>query len=426
MLKFKTGHRGVVLEYESENVESGWVWRELSNKPGTVRLSRVFHFERTDLIEEPSVDDLDEPGLFTYRFRLASQDGKYWRIDGRKLGIQNDVLIAKNDFDWSRKIFAAHRNVSVFLRISRVIGPDHEIVIGGDVEARDNVIPTAVFTEMLNKFPGTGELDRYANARVANIVGEYIDPQRDFREQYERYLEHRKKLPRGEPLRAEELLETEIEKFELVRDTIISWLEMGDKSEDQWQKLMLAFLPLIFPKYIAVFEKLPIKDRYTTPGKVRTRQIDMALVDVNGNIDVIEVKKPAYDILLRKTRYRDNFVPTGVLSGTIMQAEKYLFHLAKGGPATEDFLTNKYKSLLPPGLRIKITNPKAMCILGRDRKTNGSAEFTRSQLADLEIIKRKYANIVDIITYDDLLRRLENILVSLKRRKSGGLDAVIF
>lgn len=422
MLKFKTGRRWVVLKYESETGPNRWVWDELTKIPDKVRLSKVFYFKRDDLIEAPSVDDLEELDEFTYRFRRATRDGKYWRIEGRKLAIDNDVLIAQNEIEWSRKIFAAERNVSIFRRISKVIGPSREIVIGGDEEARDDVIPVAVFTEMLKKFPGTGELNRYANARVANIVGEYIDPQRDFREQYETYLDRHKKLPRGDPLHAKVLLQTEIEKFELVRNTIVAWLKSSDKNEEQWQKQMLAFLPLIFPKYVAVIEKLPIEDRYTTPGKITRRQIDLALVDVSGNIDVIEIKKPDDDILLRKTRYRDNFVPTGLLSGTVMQAEKYLFYLAKGGLAAEDKLTQKYQSLLPPGLRIKITNPKAMCILGRDRKADGSPALTDGQLADFEIIKRKYANIIDIITYDDLVRRLENILASLRRRKEEGLD----
>ncbi|WP_251300665.1 DUF4263 domain-containing protein [Escherichia coli] len=32
--------------------------------------------------------------------------------------------------------------------------------------------------------------------------------------------------------------------------------------------------------------------------------------------------------------------------------------------------------------------------------------MTDGQLLDFEIIKRKYANMIDILTYDDLLRRL--------------------
>jgi hypothetical protein len=173
------------------------------------------------------------------------------------------------------------------------------------------------------------------------------------------------------------LLTTEIEKFQFVRDTLKAWLKAGDQSEDQWQKALLSILPLIFPKYVAAIEKVPIEDRYTTPGKTHHREIDIALVDVNGNIDVIEIKKPEADILLRKTLYRGNYVPTGTLLGTIMQAEKYLFHLSKGGTASEDKITQKFRKLLPPNLRIRITNPKAMCILGRDRKDNGHRRSTK-------------------------------------------------
>lgn len=187
--------------------------------------------------------------------------------------------------------------------------------------------------------------------------------------------------------------------------------------------MLLAFLPLIFPKYVAVIEKVPVEDRYTNPDKIVTRVMDLALVDVNGSIDVIEIKKPFDDVLLRKTLYRDNFVPTGDLSGTIMQAEKYLFHLSKWGIAGEKKLTEKYQALLPPGLQIRITNPKALLILGRDRKADGNPALNPTQLFDLEVIKRKYANMIDIITYDDLLRRLENIIASLRRRSKDGLDA---
>jgi len=42
-----------------------------------------------------------------------------------------------------------------------------------------------------------------------------------------------------------------------------------------------------------------------------------------------------------------------------------------------------------------------------------------SQQLDLEIIKRKYANMIDILTYDDLLRRLDNIIASLHSRAAA-------
>jgi hypothetical protein len=58
-------------------------------------------------------------------------------------------------------------------------------------------------------------------------------------------------------------------------------------------------------------------------------------------------------------------------------------------------------------------------LLGRDRWSDGTSALDAGQELDLEIIKRKYANVVDIMTYDDLLRRLGNIIGSLRRRAEG-------
>ena len=64
-------------------------------------------------------------------------------------------------------------------------------------------------------------------------------------------------------------------------------------SEKDWQKLIVDFLLLIIPKYIAVIEECPVKDFYSNPLKPTNRRIDMALVGANGAIDIVEIKKPA-------------------------------------------------------------------------------------------------------------------------------------
>ncbi|MGT2440986.1 Shedu immune nuclease family protein (plasmid) [Bradyrhizobium betae] len=174
---------------------------------------------------------------------------------------------------------------------------------------------------------------------------------------------------------------------------------------------MMSFLPLLFPKYIKVLKNVAVADYYSNPEKKTSRFIDIALVDANGNLDVIEIKKPFEDKILRKSPYRGNSIPTSELSGAIMQAEKYLFHLSKWGVQGEKKLTNKYADELPNGIRIRISNPKAIIIVGRDQISGG--DMTGSQLLDFEVIRRKYANMMDIITYDDLLRRLDTTIVAL-------------
>ena len=101
-----------------------------------------------------------------------------------------------------------------------------------------------------------------------------------------------------------------------------------------------------------------------------------------------------------------------------MQAEKYLFHLNKWGQAGEREIYEKRKSKLPDGIKLQITNPKALILLGRDK------DFTGEQRFDFEIIRRKYANMVDIMTYDDLRRRLDNIIVMMMRRNVSTVNGV--
>jgi hypothetical protein len=414
LLDFVISASDVVLTYRAEQPGNGWVWQELRNH-NTVTLSRVFTFERRDLIAEPDEAEQDDDfDAFQYRFRFAVRRDGYFHLEGRIFDIDNPVLIADAGLDLERKVFVAERNISIFRKIAELIAPDQPIIVGG---SRGSAIPIPDFRALLSKFPNTGELNRYASARVATVIGDYIMPLKDARAQYEKYLNRRRSTMLDAVLTQPELLQTEIEKYVFIRDTITEWLRDGEtRSEGDWQKMILNFLLLIFPKYVAVLSNVKVVDAYSTPGATKDRFIDLALIDAAGNIDVIEIKKPFDDALMGRTPYRDNYIPTKELSGSIMQAEKYLFHLSKWGLAGEKTLTQRYAAKLPLGMGIRITNPKAMIILGRDRRPNGTPALDASQQLDLEIIKRKYANMIDIVTYDDLLRRLDNIIASLHSR----------
>lgn len=412
MIKFTVDATGAILEYEPEFRSGEWITSELESA-GEVTLSRVFTVTRSDLMVDLVQDPEEyEPGEPSFSFRFSTLAEGYHRIPGRVLGLSADVLIEAG-IRLERKLFAAERNVSIFRRIAGVTGEGREIVIGGE---RDDAIPLPAFEDLLRRFPNSGELDRYANARVASVIGDYLDGMRDHRQAYETYL-NRKAMGRTTAISPESLLQGEIDKYILIRDTVEQWLKhAGARPERDWQRMIVEFILLIFPKYVAVLENVKIEDHYSRPGSTTNRFIDLALVDASGNVDVIEVKRPFDDALLSRGRYRDNFVPTKELSGTIMQAEKYLFHLSKWGVAGERKLTDRYRALLPNAMPIRITNPKALLILGRDRRPDGSDALDATQAFDLEVIKRKYANMMDILTYDDLLRRLDNIIASLRDR----------
>lgn len=413
MVSFSISASGAVLIYRADQQGNGWVWRELRNH-GTVTLNRVFTFVRQDLVSQP--DDRDQDNdfeNFEYRFRLATRRDGYFHIDGRIFDIDNPVLLVDAGLKLERKVFVAERNISIFRKIADLVETNQPIVVGG---SRTEAIPIPDFQALLNRFPNTGELNRYAAARVASVIGDYISPLKDARAQYEAYMNRRRSTMTA-MLAQPELLQTEIEKYVFIRDTITEWLRNGTaRSERDWQNMIVNFLLLIFPKYIAVLSNVRIVDEYSVPGATKNRFIDLALIDAAGNLDVIEIKKPFEDALMVRTMYRDNYIPTRELSGSIMQAEKYLFHLTKWGLAGEKVLTQRYASKLPQGLGIRITNPKAMIILGRDQRPDVAEALDASQRLDLEIIKRKYTNLIDVLTYDDLLRRLNNIIASLRRR----------
>lgn len=406
MLDFKSTDTGIEFEYIGEmGASNRWVWNELE-KHNRVTISQIFSFKQEDLLNPPTLDeDFEE---YVYRFQFGTFEDDYVKIPGDIFDIKNNLLISCN-VTLKRAIFAAERNISIFGRLSKLLEHSDPIVIGG---TRPDAIPLDIFKELLKKFPNTNELNRYADARVQTILSQYLDGMKDARGLYENYLKKKTSLSNFTKLDLDSLKKLEIEKYVLLRDLIDDALKTKkDWSESQWQKLMLSFLLLLFPKYIKILENITIHDYYSDPAKKTNRYIDIALVDSNGNLDIIEIKKPFDDKILRKGLYRGNSIPTSELSGSIMQAEKYLFHLSKWGVKGEKTLTEKYVNELPEGITIRISNPKAIVIVGRDQI--GNADMTGSQLLDFEIIKRKYANMMDIITYDDLLRRLNNTITAL-------------
>lgn len=413
MIEFKTNRRGIILVYNGHETGNHWIWSQLrSQKNATV--SRVFHFRKTDSLDDVDQIERDNVDDNPLRFQMGIKEGDYYRIPGRIFGIPNDLLIASNGIKFERKIFVAERNISVPGRLSKFVPPDQKIIIGGDAAG---AIPIELYQEMLAKFPTSAEVDRYARARVSDVLGDYLDPNGDAQREYETYLNRRAATLADHPLSMPDLFQSEIEKYLFIRKTIKKWLSKHKtKPEADWQEMIVRFLPLIFPKYVRVLQQVKIEDSYSNPEKPGPRRIDIALIDANGNMDVIEIKRPIEDALLARSQIRDNNIPHRLLSATIMQAEKYLFHLVKWGKLGEKKLSTRYANELPEGMEIRITNPKALIIMGRDKRPGGGSAMTPGQIFDLEIIKRKYANMVDIITYDDLLRRLDNTISALKIR----------
>lgn len=132
------------------------------------------------------------------------------------------------------------------------------------------------------------------------------------------------------------------------------------------------------------------------------------MVDASGNVDVIEIKKPMGKPIMLPVRYRDHHLPMRDLVGAMGQVTHYLRHLSRWGPAGEDYLTQLLRADLPVGFRIRIVNPTGIVIMGR------SNTLSDLQRREFEVLRRDSKGVVDIVTYDDLLARVQAVLDQLR------------
>lgn len=394
MIKFRKENNLLILCY-SPTDSSEWV-HELLNKKESFELKKTFIFTNEDLYEvnkeKEEFDFFDD-----VEFVLGYLINQYYLINGEKLGINHDVYVS-TELNLKKEHFITHNKISIFRKIANLVNQD--ICIGGK---QANNLPFEEFERLVKSFPNTYEIKKYVNARLSVILRNYFENTPDSVKDYERYMNLKTSL-KGNSLKSI-FRDSELNKYILIREKLKNMLSNEIKyNEKQWQREILEILLLIFPKYILVFEEVKVRDTYNN----KDRKLDYLLIDSAGNVDIVEIKKPFDNSIVTKTQYRDNYIPMRELSGTVMQIEKYIFYLNKWGRDGENWLTEKYKNEMPENFQIHITNPSAIIIMGRE------VGLSKEQLQDFEIIKRKYKNVVDIITYDDLLNRLNYIIEQLK------------
>lgn len=403
MIKLSKQQSQLLLIYKPDRFnDARWLDDKLQHD-GKATLRRTFTFIPSNLVAQPTPAADEDAGERV--FLLGVLDSGYYRVSKEILDIKYDLLL-DSAMAFKPQTFIAERDISVFRRIDELI--DEPIIVGGTAEG---AIPLDDFEHLLKTFPTSTELTHYARTRVARALKDYFGTMSDAEHQLNQHLNRKKKPPVAS--RESIVASFELQKFQYVHSELKSMLKDVDGySEKNWQSKILDLLLLVFPKYIAVLENVHVKDFYTHAPKCTDRYIDLMLVDANGCIDIIEVKKPFSNALVSSSTYRDSHTPKKELSGSLMQAEKYLFHLNKWGHAGEQQIYNKHKDELPSGIELKIANPKAMILIGRDN------DFVGQQRFDFEIIRRKYANMLDIMTYDDLLRRVGNIIEMMKRQST--------
>lgn len=414
MISFDDSGGQVVLAYSPEQSGPSWLDDKLDSE-GEATLLHTFSVRKEDLLRPVGQDEFDYLDEDVRRFLIGTVDDEYRTIRKDVLGLKHDLLLA-GSIGIRQGTFIAERNISIFRRIDEML--DEQIVVGGP---RVNAIPEDEFARLLHDFPTSTEVTHYARTRIARVLREYFDTMSDAESRLAAYMERRERSGPATPKETHGRISVasvlELEKFTYVRDRLAEMLSDAEScSEADWQAAVGDLFLLIFPQYVAVLHNVHVKERYSNQSRSTDRYIDLMLVGANGCVDIIEIKKPFERALVSKRQYRDNHIPVRELSGSIMQTEKYLFYLSKSGRDGEKAIMTKHAADLPAGLEVKITNPKAIILAGRDNSLSTQERF------DFEFARRQYSNVVDVISYDDLLRRLDTVIAALTKRAGADGD----
>lgn len=406
MIEVYTTDTQVLLSYKYEIGNPQWLAKKLGlitsdEIEEEVILSRTFLIKKADYINnsDDENDDVDfESGEYT--FVIGKRVNQYYLLDKEILCINFDVYIHES-IELSKECFIQTERISVFRAINEIYN-EERLYIGGPVAT----ISGSNFDALLKHFPNSYEINLYIHARVSTILRNETSLLPDYQFKHEQYLNRKDNYKPRLQDDEQTIILNDIFKFEMTVEKLKNMLSNSiGFSEKEWQIEIVKVIQTLYPKYIQIIEKMRITD-YASHNQ---REIDITLVDSSGYIDIVEIKKPQNANIMYDGQYRNNYVPIRELQGSIMQVENYILSLIKMGSEGEKRLNDKYSL---GGLCLKVVNPKGIVIMGLETDMNDK------QKNDFEIVKRMYSNIVDIITYDELIKRLTTISNALKLRAS--------
>lgn len=339
-------------------------------------------------------DDWEE----TLRFYIGTIGESYTLLNSDVIGTEHSFYFS-NEIKLKPEMFVAYRNISILRKIDKLI--ERDFYIGGDWETHEG-ISKKTYDELIRKFPKTAELDKYAHRRIASIIKDFFPECDKYEAIYEKFIESKNNSYAPSTLSISQYnVKIELEQFTVAYQELKDMLDRYEAiDEKQWQKKIHNILQLLYPKYICCAREIKFY------GGKNDKQPDFLLVDANGFVDILEIKKADIRML---TQYRNNYVATREISGAIQQIEKYIYCLNSSDKAKDD-VSKKLTAFLPEEVEVKIVNPQGILLAGR------SNEFNCEQQKDFELIKRQYKHVGDIMTYDDLAQRLRNIIASLEKK----------
>lgn len=389
-MKFIKKNGALLLHYEPDyNAD---LVREKLDEDGFY-LKHTFYLMRKHEYPFETKDDFDEE----FCFKVGELRNDFYLLDREVFGTNNNFYFSVN-IPFSPRLFVAFQQIAILPKIDNLVSAD--VYISDSEKPLPGHVPFSEYLALINTFPNSTEIKRYTDARISQVLSNYIDGLGDLTTKYEQYLNRRTAFC---PVHGQVDSNLSLELFRNAYEKFSTMLNNADSfAERDWQIAVCDIVRILYPKYI-----LAKREQCIGSDGYNKKKPDFLLVDASGFVDLLEIKKPNKQKLLTSTKYRNNFVADRDLSGAIVQIEKYVYTLNHGGSTVEASLQKALSGELPKGLKVRVTNPQGMLLMGR------SNNLSEEQQLDLEIIKRQHKNVVDIMTYDDLLDRLRNILNQL-------------
>ena len=384
-----------------------WLFEKLNNNE-EYYLKNTYKLTKDKILESHEIDmDFNEEESIA--FQIGIEEENFFKLDKDVFNININIFIDKN-IKITPKFFTANKNISILSKLEKIIKESIYIVLDENYEENHentNQIPISAYKTLLTTFPNNTELIKYSHMRIATALNEYFNDIDTFKVKYEQYLNNKtlssnniKFVNSVTPLKLDILLKSHKELTNMLK-------EYKSYNEKNWQTKIKDILCVLFPKYLYALREVDF-------GEINgyNKHPDFTLIDSNGYIDIMEIKKPDDFQIMRNCTNRNNNVPQKIFTDVIIQTTKYINALNQNHAKSKTNIIKKLKESEPTVDitvdNISINNPKGIILIGRSDK------LTKEQRYDFELIKRQYKDITEIMTYDDLLKRLDNLIKKLK------------
>jgi hypothetical protein len=169
-------------------------------------------------------------------------------------------------------------------------------------------------------------------------------------------------------------------------------------AESWWQDYIKSRILIMQQGYIRAIEKMNV-------AIGNTKYPDFSLVTHDNYLDILEIKKPDTSIL-KEDHSRGNFHWDVEISRAVIQVENYLEHISNHASDVRGFLKDRYD------IDLKVLRPRGFILAG-----NTSEFADQKQRDDFRLLSHGLKN-VTVITYDELLTRLDNHIKVLEQFQS--------